>query len=112
MRAATSTACWFGDSTEDICRDVNLGDLTTQVHFGWDKTRIKYEVMNDWKGQPCRDSYAVMAPVAATSANPWGTTAACTAMPTSGSPTAGTTIMALRLRLWSRGSRPRTAGNV
>jgi formylglycine-generating enzyme required for sulfatase activity len=72
VRAGTSTAYWFGDSPEDICRYVNLGDLTTQERYGWDKTRIKYEVMNDWKGQPCRDGHAAMAPVTATVANPFG----------------------------------------
>ncbi len=101
-----STAYWFGDSPEDICHYVNLGDLTTQDRFGWDKTSIKYQVMNDWKGQPCRDGHAMMAPVAGTTANLRGS-AACSAMPTSGSPTPGTTIMALRPRPRSRGSRPR-----
>ncbi len=72
VRAGTATAFWFGDSPEEICRYVNLGDLTTQQKFGWDKTEIKYEVMDNWKGQPCRDGYPTMAPVRATIANPLG----------------------------------------
>jgi formylglycine-generating enzyme len=72
VRAGTATAYWFGDSPEEICRYVNLGDLTTQDRYGWDKTKIKYEVMNDWKGQACRDGYPAMAPVTATAANPFG----------------------------------------
>jgi formylglycine-generating enzyme required for sulfatase activity len=71
-RAGTSTAYWFGDDAADICRHVNLGDLTTQDRFGWDKTRIKYEVLSDWKGQPCRDGHATTAPVRATAANRFG----------------------------------------
>jgi formylglycine-generating enzyme required for sulfatase activity len=72
VRAGASTAYWFGDSPDDICRYVNLGDLTTQDRYGWDKTKIKYDVLSDWKGQPCRDGYAAMAPVTATVANPFG----------------------------------------
>lgn len=71
-RAGTTTAWWFGDDPADICRHVNLGDLTTQDRFGWDKTRIKYDVLGDWKGQPCRDGHATTAPVRATAANPLG----------------------------------------
>ncbi len=72
VRAGTSTAYWFGDSPEQICRYVNLGDLTTQDRYGWDKTKIKYDVLGDWKGQPCRDGHVAMAPVTATVANPFG----------------------------------------
>ena len=71
-RAGTRGTYWFGDATDDICRYVNLGDLTTQDRYGWDKTQIKYEVLSDWKGQPCRDGHAAMAPVTATAANPFG----------------------------------------
>jgi formylglycine-generating enzyme required for sulfatase activity len=71
-RAGTTTTYWFGDTPEDICRYVNLGDLTTQDRYGWDKTKIKYDVLSDWKGQPCRDGHAAMAPVTATVANPFG----------------------------------------
>ena len=71
-RAGTRTAYWFGDSADEICRYVNLGDLTTQDAFGWDKTEIKYAKMDNWKGQPCRDGYPTMAPVQKTVANPFG----------------------------------------
>lgn len=71
-RAGTRSAFWFGDSAEEICRYVNLGDLATQRAFGWDQTRIKYATMNDWKGQPCEDGYATTAPVTALTANPFG----------------------------------------
>lgn len=71
-RAGTQTAFWFGDDPKNICHYVNLGDLDTQDSFGWDKTKIKYDAMTDWKGQPCRDGYSTLAPVRSTSANPWG----------------------------------------
>ena len=72
VRAGTTTAFWFGDDPATICRFVNLGDLDTQDHFHWDQTRIKYDKMTDWKGQPCRDGFTTLAPVAMTIANPWG----------------------------------------
>lgn len=71
-RAGTSTSYWFGEDVAEICRYVNLGDLDTRDRFGWDKTKIKYEALEDWKGQPCRDGFAAMAPVVATAANPFG----------------------------------------
>ncbi|MFO1426060.1 MAG: SUMF1/EgtB/PvdO family nonheme iron enzyme [Steroidobacteraceae bacterium] len=71
-RAGMHTAYWFGDDASRACEFVNLGDLTTQDRFGWDKTHIKYDRMNDWKGEPCRDSHATTAPVTATAANPFG----------------------------------------
>ncbi len=71
-RAGTTTAYWFGDDASKICQYVNLGDLTTQEQFGWDKTEIKYDKMDNWKGQACRDGYPTMAPVRATVANPFG----------------------------------------
>jgi formylglycine-generating enzyme required for sulfatase activity len=71
-RAGTTTAYWFGDDAAQICRYVNLGDLDTRDRFGWDKTRIKYDVLEDWKGEPCRDGFPAMAPVTATVANPFG----------------------------------------
>ena len=72
VRAGTKSAYWFGDSPEQICRHVNLGDQTTQARYRWDQTKIKYEVLSDWKGQPCDDGFAAMAPVTATAANPFG----------------------------------------
>lgn len=72
VRAGTNTAYWFGDSPEDICRYINLGDQTTQARYRWDQTKIKYSVLSDWKGQPCSDGFAAMAPVTATAANPFG----------------------------------------
>jgi formylglycine-generating enzyme required for sulfatase activity len=71
-RAGTRTAFWFGDDAAAVCRHVNLGDRSTRERFGWDKTKIKYEVMSDWKGEPCDDGYATTAPVAAFPANPFG----------------------------------------
>ena len=71
-RAGTTTAYWFGDDAGDICKFVNLGDLTTQEMFRWNETRIKYDKMSDWKGQPCRDGFPTLAPVEATVANPFG----------------------------------------
>lgn len=71
-RAGTSAAYWFGDDPGAICRYVNLGDLDTQDRFRWDRTRIKYEVLADWKGQPCRDGHAATAPVDAFPPNPFG----------------------------------------
>ncbi len=71
-RGGVATVYWFGDEPGEICRVVNLGDLDTRDRFGWDKTTIKYEVMNDWKGQPCRDGFATTAPVTATAANQYG----------------------------------------
>jgi len=72
VRAGTTTAYWFGDDPGEICKFVNLGDLDTQDLFRWDKTQIKYDKMSDWKGQPCRDGFATLAPVRATIANPFG----------------------------------------
>lgn len=71
-RAGTRTAYWFGDDPQRVCEFVNLGDLDTQDRYGWDKTHIKYDKMGDWKGQPCRDGYAALAPVRETVANPFG----------------------------------------
>jgi formylglycine-generating enzyme required for sulfatase activity len=71
-RAGTRTAYWFGDSPESICRHVNLGDLKTRARYRWDQTQIKYESLGDWKGEPCDDGFATMAPVTATVANPFG----------------------------------------
>ncbi|MCC5861164.1 MAG: SUMF1/EgtB/PvdO family nonheme iron enzyme [Gammaproteobacteria bacterium] len=72
VRAGTQTVYWFGDSPEQICEFVNLGDITTRERFGWDQTEIKYEVMDNWKGEECRDGYATTAPVHETAANPFG----------------------------------------
>ena len=71
-RAGTRTAYWFGNSPEQICRHVNLGDQKTQARYRWDQTKIKYEVLSDWKGQPCDDGFAAMAPVKETATNPFG----------------------------------------
>lgn len=72
VRAGTRTVYWFGDDPERICDFVNLGDITTREHFGWDQTEIQYEMMDNWKGQDCRDGYATTAPVRETAANPFG----------------------------------------
>lgn len=72
VRAGTQTAYWFGDDPSQICKFVNLGDLDTQELFRWDETKIKYDKMSDWKGQPCHDGFATLAPVRVTVANPFG----------------------------------------
>jgi formylglycine-generating enzyme required for sulfatase activity len=72
VRAGTQTVYWFGDDPARICEFVNLGDITTRERFGWDETEIKYEMMDNWKGEDCRDGYAAMAPVYETAANPFG----------------------------------------
>lgn len=72
VRAGTSTAYWFGDEPQRICEFVNLGDLDTQDRFRWHETKIKYDKMSDWQGQPCRDGHPTLAPVSATVANPFG----------------------------------------
>jgi formylglycine-generating enzyme required for sulfatase activity len=72
VRAGTQTVYWFGDDPEGICEFVNLGDITTRERFGWDETEIKYELMDSWKGQDCRDGYATTAPVHETAANLFG----------------------------------------
>jgi formylglycine-generating enzyme required for sulfatase activity len=71
-RAGTQTAYWFGDDASRICAYVNLGDLDTRDRFGWDKTQIKYDVLEDWKGEPCRDGFPTSAPVTSTAANAFG----------------------------------------
>jgi len=71
-RGGTQTAYWFGDGAAQICRFINLGDLDTRDRYGWDKTQIKYDVLDDWKGEPCRDGFPAMAPVTATAANAFG----------------------------------------
>jgi formylglycine-generating enzyme required for sulfatase activity len=71
-RAGTATAYWFGDTPDDVCRHANLGDASTRERFHWDRTKIKYEVLQDWKGEPCDDGYATTAPVEAFPPNPWG----------------------------------------
>ncbi len=71
-RAGIDTAYWFGDDAAQICRYINLGDLDTRDRFGWDTMHMSYDVLQDWKGEPCRDGFAAMAPVAATVANPLG----------------------------------------
>lgn len=72
VRANRSNVFWFGDSATDICRWVNLGDEATRNRFGWHETQIKYEVMGDWKGEPCDDGYPTTASVKETVANPFG----------------------------------------
>ena len=72
VRGNRSSVFWFGDSSVDICRWVNLGDESTRQEFGWHQTQIKYEVMGDWKGEPCDDGYPTTAPVKETTANPFG----------------------------------------
>jgi formylglycine-generating enzyme len=71
-RGGTRTAYWFGDEPAEICRFVNLGDRATRERFRWDETRILYEALSDWKGEPCDDGFATTAPVAAFPANPFG----------------------------------------
>lgn len=71
-RGGSSSVFWFGDSAQDICRWVNLGDESTRQRFGWHRTQIKYEVMGDWKGEPCDDGHATTAPVKETAKNPFG----------------------------------------
>lgn len=72
VRAGRRSVFWFGDSSENICRWVNLGDEATRQAFGWHQTQIKYEVMEDWKGEPCDDGYPTTAPVKETARNPFG----------------------------------------
>ena len=71
-RAGTATAFWFGDDEKRVCEFMNLGDLDTRVATDWAGKKIKYDVMDDWKGQPCRDGFPFTAPVAAKPANPFG----------------------------------------
>lgn len=71
-RAGTDTVFWFGNSSENICRWVNLGDEAARKAYGWHQTQIKYAVMNDWKGEPCDDGYATTAPIKETAVNPFG----------------------------------------
>jgi formylglycine-generating enzyme required for sulfatase activity len=71
-RAGTQTAFWFGDDEKRVCAFMNLGDLDTRDATDWAGKKIKYEVMDDWKGQPCRDGFAFTAPVEAKPANPFG----------------------------------------
>lgn len=71
-RAGTQTAFWFGNDENEVCAHMNLGDLDTRDATDWAGKKIKYQVMDDWKGQPCRDGFPFMAPVEAKPANPFG----------------------------------------
>lgn len=71
-RGGTETAYWFGNSTEEICKYVNLGDITTRDRFRWHETEIKFEPVDNWTYVPCEDGYATTAPVTFGSPNPFG----------------------------------------
>lgn len=71
-RAGTRTAYWFGDTREQICRYVNLGDRATDARFQWSAARSKYVASEDWKPEPCDDGFATRSPVGALPPNAFG----------------------------------------
>jgi formylglycine-generating enzyme required for sulfatase activity len=71
-RAGTATTYWFGDGPEEICRFVNLGDLTTRDVVDWHTKQNKFPQGIQWRGHECRDGYSWTAPVTAFPPNPWG----------------------------------------
>jgi formylglycine-generating enzyme required for sulfatase activity len=71
-RAGTETPYWFGASADEICKYVNLGDITTRDRFRWHEKKMKYAPLDNWSNVPCRDGYAATAPVTFGSPNPFG----------------------------------------
>jgi formylglycine-generating enzyme required for sulfatase activity len=71
-RAGSSSAYWFGDVPDGVCRNVNLGDLDTTERSDWLGKTFNAALMPPWVGVPCRDGYAFTAPVASFPANPFG----------------------------------------
>ncbi len=71
-RAGTTSAYWFSDSPDGVCRNVNLGDQDTRDATDWAGKSLNWAVMPDWKGMPCRDGFAFTAPVGRFPANPFG----------------------------------------
>jgi formylglycine-generating enzyme required for sulfatase activity len=71
-RGGTTTAYWFADAPDDVCRHANVGDRSTARAFGWEATKSEYAALGDWRAVPCDDGYAATAPVRAFPPNPFG----------------------------------------
>lgn len=71
-RGGTQTTYWFGDSDEDICRYLNLGDIATRDRFRWHEKTMKYAPLDNWRNVPCQDDYGSTAPVTHGPPNPFG----------------------------------------
>jgi formylglycine-generating enzyme required for sulfatase activity len=71
-RGGAAGSYWFGDSSDDFCQFINLGDISTRERFRWHEKEIKYAPLDNWRNEPCRDGFPTTAPVTWGPPNPFG----------------------------------------